>query len=498
METSDRRLSDIFVRVLQAAPAARDELIRHLCAGNERLARDITELVAAADRSLPTDAWRAGVLLPPAQQLPRGTVVGAYEILDVLGEGGMGIVYLARDRELDAPRAIKAMRPDVAGGADVRERLRHEAQVAARLPIHPHIATTHAYLEHGGAAYIVQEYVDGDTLRARLRRGPMPVADALEASRAILSALAVAHGAGVIHRDLKPENVICTMAGAYKVLDFGIARLESPLTQLTRQTVSAPGEIQGTIGYMAPEQLRGERGDARSDLFAFGVVLYEMITGRHPFGRGALSTVSAVLTDPPAPLSAEERARVPGPILSVVDWCLAKDPAARPSSAAEVATALEAAEPRKTTVGVAPRAGSDLWWWQFHLVAAAVVDWLLLWPLWHARPWIGPVDWRLVYFPMLAALCIGPSLRLHLWFVSFQHLDDTAAQQAKYRPWLLACDAVIAFALVTTSVIVSGKHAGWATLLAALGLGSFVVSLFVEPLTTRRALRSLAARRAPG
>jgi serine/threonine protein kinase len=496
MDSTDRGLSDIFARVLQAAPAARGDLIRDLCRHDQRLARDVAELVDAAARSLSTDAWRAGVLLPAAQPLPRGTVIGAYEILDVLGAGGMGIVYLARDRELDVPRAIKAVRPDVAGGARVRDRLRHEAQVAARLPTHPHIATTHAYFEQDGAAYIVQEYVDGDTLRATLQRGPLTPDQAIDASRAILSALAVAHAAGVVHRDLKPENVICTRSGAYKVLDFGIARLESPMTELTRQTLSAPGETPGTIGYMAPEQLRGDRGDARSDLFAFGVVLYEMVTGRHPFGRGTLSTVSAVLTAPPAPLLPDERARVPPAIQTIVDRCLEKDPAARPASAADVSAWLTSSEPHRTSAPAAsaPSTGSDLWWWQFHLVAAALADWLLLWPLWHARAWVAPVDWRLVYFPVLAALCIGPSLRLHLWFMSRQHPEDTMAQHSRYRPRVLACDAIVAVALVATAMLVSREHAGWATLLAALGLGSLVVSLFVEPVTTKRALRSLANR----
>jgi len=493
METTDRRLSEIFARVLQANAAARDELIRDLCGSDDRLAREVTELVSAAEGVVSTDAWRVGVLLPPAQPLARGTVVGTYEILDVLGEGGMGIVYLARDRALDVLRAIKAVRPEKAGGPRVRDRLRHEAQVAARLPAHPHIATTHAYFEHGAAAYIVQEYVEGETLRARLQRGALSIPEVYGASRAILSALAAAHAAGVVHRDLKPENVICTAAGAYKVLDFGIARLESPLAGLTRQTLSAPGETPGTIGYMAPEQLRGDRGDARSDLFAFGVVLYEMVTGRHPFGRGTLSTVSAVLTAPPAPLAPAERARVPGAILSLVDRCLEKDPAARPPSAS--ATGAELDEGPETRSTRTPRRAvgreSDLWWWQFHLVAAAFVEWLLLWPLWHARAWVARVDWRLLYFPVLAALCIGPSLRLHLWFVSRQHSDELEAQHARYRPWLLVCDAVIALALVTTGIVISAEHGGWATLLASLGLGSFVVSLFVEPVTARRALRSL-------
>jgi hypothetical protein len=205
--------------------------------------------------------------------------------------------------------------------------------------------------------------------------------------------------------------------------------------------------------------------------------------------------VSAVLTAPPAPLAAAERARVPGAILDTIDRCLQKDPAARPASASDLGAELEEAGGTRSA-GTAPQrdaGGSDLWWWQFHLVAAALVHWLLLWPLWHARAWVAPVDWRLLYFPVLAALCIGPSLRLHLWFISRQHPDEIDAQEARYRPLLLACDAVIALALVTTAIVISGEHAGWATLLAALGLGSFVVSLFVEPVTTRRALRSLGA-----
>ena len=197
--------------------------------------------------------------------------IGHYLIRGVLGEGGMGVVYLAEDSRLGRTVALKAVAPQYVGDPARRERLRREARAAASLQ-HPGIATVFALEEIDDHLYIAGEYVPGETLRDELARGPLTPARAVETMLAIARALAVAHERGVIHRDLKPENLMRTPAGDMKILDFGLARVHDPVS--TDATLSAEGSVLGTPAYMSPEQIRGKTVDGRADLFALGVVLY--------------------------------------------------------------------------------------------------------------------------------------------------------------------------------------------------------------------------------
>lgn len=266
-----------------------------------------------------------------------GTRLGPYEIVAPLGAGGMGEVYRARDPRLGREVAIKVLPAEFAADADRMRRFDQEARAAGSLS-HPNIVTVFDVGTDGGTAYVVEELVPGGTLRERLEQGALPLRDVLRIGAGIASGLAAAHEKGIVHRDLKPENVALASDGRPQLLDFGLARVVAPVSEatLSAQPTSA-GAILGTVGYMAPEQARGEAADARSDLFALGTMLHEMLSGVRPFSRGsAVETLHAILKEEPPPLPAE----VPAGLARVVERCLEKDPRARFQSARDLAFAL--------------------------------------------------------------------------------------------------------------------------------------------------------------
>jgi len=260
--------------------------------------------------------------------LAPGTRLRRYEVRSPLGAGGMGEVFLARDVELERTIALKILPRDAAESTERIHRFVQEARAACALN-HPNAAHIYEIGEEDGVRFIAMEYVEGETLRVRMARSPMPVDEALDVAIQIASALASAHAAGVVHRDIKPENVVLRPDGYVKVLDFGLAKLvgtraEDAKTEIVK---TETGVVMGTVQYMAPEQLRGEEVDARADLFSLGVVLYEMIAGRRPFeGSSPGSTIAAILTENPRPL--EDPA-----LQEVVAKALARKPEARYPSA---------------------------------------------------------------------------------------------------------------------------------------------------------------------
>ena len=272
--------------------------------------------------------------------LTPGARVGPYEVVARIGAGGMGEVYRAIDTTLKRPVAIKVLTASAAGGAQRLARFEREAEVLASLN-HPNIAAIYGVEPWEGSTALVLEFVEGDNLRACFRRS-LPMDGALEIARQVLAALGAAHRAGVIHRDLKPENIMVRPDGYVKVLDFGLAKwLPSSLqaeAATTALNISEPGQVLGTVDYMSPEQIQGRDADARSDLFAFGVVLYEMLTGRHPWPRdSAVDTLHAILHDDP-PLI-ESRPGEAG-MVAVVQRLLSKRVAERYGSAEAVIDAL--------------------------------------------------------------------------------------------------------------------------------------------------------------
>lgn len=260
-----------------------------------------------------------------------------YEVEETIGGGGMGVVYRARDPRLHRRVALKFLPSHLSAHEEAEERFFREARAAAALN-HPHIARIHEVGEtEDGRRFIVMDYYEGDTLKEKLRRGgPLPDEDAVRYAKQIASALTAAHDEGIIHRDVKPGNVIVTEEGGVKLLDFGLAKAASE-TRLTE-----PGQRLGTAAYMSPEQVRGDPVDLRADVWALGVLLYEMLTGERPFqGQQTMALLQSILHDEPVPLD-ERRSGVPSGLTALVERCLRKDPDDRCSSAEAVYDALEA------------------------------------------------------------------------------------------------------------------------------------------------------------
>ena len=291
--------------------------------------------------------------------LTSGTRLGAYEIVSPLGAGGMGEVYRARDTRLDRIVAIKILPQGLAGDPQFRERFDREARAISQLD-HPHICALYDIGEESGTAYLVMQYLEGETLAERLTKGAMPIDLALRVAIEIAGALDKAHRSGIVHRDLKPGNVMLTKSGA-KLLDFGLAKVSGPAVAstdvsalpTTPRGITQQGTILGTFQYMAPEQVEGQEADARSDIFAFGCVLYEIVTGRRAFdGKSAASVMAAILErEPPSMASLQPLA--PPHLDHIVTRCLAKNPDERWQTASDVLQELKwASVPASSATGM--------------------------------------------------------------------------------------------------------------------------------------------------
>jgi serine/threonine protein kinase/Tol biopolymer transport system component len=291
-----------------------------------------------------------------------GTRLDAYEILSLLGTGGMGEVYRARDSALKREVAIKVLPSFVSRDPDRLARFEQEAQAAAALN-HPNILAVYQFGTFDGSPYLVSELLDGSTLRQVLQRGPLPVRKAIDYGIQIAHGLAAAHEKGIVHRDLKPENLFVTKDGHVKILDFGLAKLmhrepdpDSMAATVTHET--NPGMVMGTAGYMSPEQVRGDAIDYRTDIFAFGAILYEMLSGKRAFQRStSAETMTAILNDDPPTIS-QTGANMPPALQRVVHRCLEKNPEQRFHSASDLAFALEALSDSGGSPAVATQAPS--------------------------------------------------------------------------------------------------------------------------------------------
>jgi Tol biopolymer transport system component len=344
----------LFDAALGRPEAERDSFLARECGADHALRDDVQSLLAAhgeAEGFLSNRPHRTGEATgepsgPSTRTLTPGRRLGVFEIERFLGAGGMGEVYSARDTHLDRRVAIKVLSSEAATDPRGRARLVYEARAIARLS-HPRICALHDMGHHDGIDFLVMEYLEGESLAARLRKRPMPIAQALRTAIEIAEALAAAHAQGIVHRDLKPANIMLTEGGA-KLLDFGLARpragdafRSSSATDTSSISQTAPGSVIGTLRYMAPEQLEGKEVDARVDIFAFGAVLYEMVTGRKAFdGTSPPSVMSAILSsDPPAVATLQPL--TPPALEQVIRTCLAKDREDRWASAHDVVLQLE-------------------------------------------------------------------------------------------------------------------------------------------------------------
>src|SRR5271165_4150371 len=275
--------------------------------------------------------------------LAPGTRLSQYEILSPLGAGSMGEVYRARDTRLDRDVAIKVL-PELASTAPDRlQRFEVEAKAAAALN-HPNILAVYQMGTYAGVPYLVSELLEGKTLAETVRRGPLPLRKAIDYGVQIAHGLAAAHEKGIIHRDLKPDNLFVTKEGGIKILDFGLAKVVPPNDAAANQapTLTLPGVAMGTVGYMSPEQVRGLETDHRTDIFAFGAILYEMVMGKRSFERStSADTMSAILNEDPEPIS-DLAPETPVALQRVVLRCLEKNAEQRFRSASDLAFALEA------------------------------------------------------------------------------------------------------------------------------------------------------------
>ncbi len=314
--------------------------------------------------------------------LSAGSRVGPYEVVAPLGAGGMGEVYRARDPRLGRDVALKVLPVDASADSERLRRFQGEARAVASLN-HPHILAVHDIGSDHGVDYVVFELLEGQTLRGRLEPGPLPARKVVDYGVQVCRGLAAAHERGVVHRDLKPENLFLTAGGQVKILDFGLAKLSEPEADQgdlpraeTRTAVTEAGRVMGTVGYMSPEQAVGQRADARSDLFALGAILYEMLSGRRAFGGNSpADTLAAVLRSDPPEIETEG---VPPGLVRVVRRCLEKDPAERFQSAHDLGLALETLSvPAPSTPGSKRRR----WLWgalaALALIAAAGGTWWL-------------------------------------------------------------------------------------------------------------------------
>ena len=314
-----------------------------------------------------------------------GTQLGPYEILSAIGAGGMGEVYRARDTRLERIVAVKILPDHLSDRAELRERFEREARTVASLN-HPHICTLHDIGHQYGTDYLVMEYLEGETLAERLKKGPLPLEQVLQHAIEIADALDKAHRKGITHRDLKPGNIMLTKSGT-KLLDFGLAKLKQEtnpanisLSKLPTaiDAITAQGTIVGTLQYMAPEQLEGREVDARTDIFAFGVLVYEMATGKKAFeGKSQASVIGAILKDDPPPMSSFQPMTPPA-LDRLVKKCLAKEPERRWQDASDLCDELKwvaesgAAQPMATARGRAHRLRNQIMLGAASLVVAAI------------------------------------------------------------------------------------------------------------------------------
>ena len=481
-----QRVSALFHRALALPPAEREAFVR--------ASGEPADIQDEALRLLEGhDDESHGFLEPPAL-LTQGAQVGAYRIERILGRGGMGVVYLAQDTRLHRPVALKALPPHLFRDDRMRARLKQEARAAAALS-HPSIATIYALEEIGEQIFISSEFLEGRTLRREVESGPLSEARALEVARPIAAGLQHAHERGIVHRDLKPENIMVTVSGAVKILDFGLAQFEDP--SVTRLTEA--GVIAGTPPYMAPEQLLGKQTSARTDQFAFGVMLYEMLAGRHPFGSSVPEILAKTLTAYP-----EKPDTVDDELWTIINRLLEKEADDRYESTKELVALLSGRFSSVLTSAATVAPGTPLplhgkssrpaniprpnsvatSWWAMHQLVVAVSYWFMIWPTWQVHRWLGSYGVQ-IFLATLAVVTVGGFVRLHLWFTARNFPAELAAERAKVRPLARAADVGFAIVMIGIGAILADAHTGWSALFVSFGLGGALAFLVIEPATER-------------
>src|SRR5262245_17957054 len=477
-----RQIETLYHAALERAPDERAAYLADACADDSGLLREVEELLRhdGAEGSFMQDnalAVAAQALDPnelsqTAPQLFPGQGIGAYKILALLGRGGMGVVYRARDERLRREVAIKVLPASFAHDADRLRRFEQEAHATSALN-HPNILTIYdigaAAPELGGAPFIVTELLEGEELRAQLESGALPARSALEYALQITQGLAAAHEKGIVHRDLKPENLFVTKDGRVKILDFGLAKLRPPQPGVgdtdatTQKRLTHPGVVMGTAGYMSPEQVRGQETDHRSDIFAFGLILYEMLSGQRAFrGASAIEVMNAILKEEPAELG-ETNPKIRPQIEKLVRRCLEKKPERRFQTASDLGFALESlstpsgARPDSpldtaTASSLMSESRRNLRWLgqarQAWIMALALLVGMLgfAWAYFTRRPVVNDVrEMKYFILPPDRSSFVGAAVS-----PDGRHLAFTAATGGKVQLWVQALNSTEARALPGT------------------------------------------------
>lgn len=465
------RANDIFHEALARPAYERVAFVDQAAGGDTRLASEVRSLLAFhahADTFLDT---------PQMDLSLEGQTLGPYQVLREVGQGGMGVVYLAEDTRLGRMVALKAIPSAWTNDPERRERLRHEARAAAALS-HPGVAVIYALEDIDGHLYLSSEFVRGSSLRDELQHGPLPLSTVISTAQDLANALAAAHDRGIVHRDLKPDNVMRTPDGRVKIIDFGVAGFGP-----------AEGGSAGTLGYMAPEQAQAGLVDVRADQYALGVLLHELATGEHPFHNRDVRT----------PL--DHTNPVAGSLDRIIDRCLASSPDDRyPTTLALVQAvgALDAstsgvAAGRVVTPPPAAAAFTPLWWWQFHQLIMSLAYGIVLYFLWAGRDWLPGPEGQWLFLAGVAGALTANTLRLHLWFTSRFYPEEWNTQRRSVWIWTRLADFLLGAALL----LAGARHLETHPDLSALFLGSAIAILIafaiIEPATTRAASRQIGS-----
>ena len=313
-----KRIEELYQAALAQPPEKRAAFLAQACPDDPQLRGEVQSLLAQH-----ADSFLESASVSAIKALSAGAHLGNFGIVELLGRGGMGEVWLARDARLKRDVAIKVLPAGLARDPDRIARFEREARAASALN-HPNIVAVYDVGRDNGTYWIASELVRGDTLRRAIEAGPLPAPRAIEIATQVAAGLAAAHAAGLVHRDLKPANIMVTRAGQVKILDFGLAKQRYPAPDSTTAYLTDEGVVLGTVGYMSPEQVRGEPADPRADLFSFGVVLYEMLCGKRAFAGGSsVEVMNAILKEEPPELPAS----VPPALGRIVRRCLEKEPA---------------------------------------------------------------------------------------------------------------------------------------------------------------------------
>lgn len=476
-----QRARELFEALVDLDPAAAQQQLTAIASREPEVAAEVRSLLAhhshaGAFLSQPA-AERLEQVFDEAPHFDAGATVGTYVVSREIGRGGMGRVYLATDTRLGRAVALKLLPPSLANDPSQRERLRREARVAATLS-HPGISTIYALEEFDGHIMIVSEFIDGRSLREEIEAdGAASSVAVAQAAVELSDALAAAHAQGITHRDLKPENIMRAADGRLKILDFGLALTPDAASLHGHTRLTMPGAVIGTPAYMAPEQLKGAAADARSDVFALGVVLYEFATGTHPFEAGTpLALAARVLESTPSALSTS-RSDLSRSLVDVIHRALSKEPADRPASAAAFRRALDAS----------PSASGDVAaWWRRHQVVAIGLYALVTIAAWLVKEGGSGVSrWAFILIGVLAL--IAGVFRGHLLFAERTNQVTFPAERRRAGPATLVTDAGIGIALLIDGLLLAERQAVGALLVMGLGIGVVLARVVVEPATTRGA-----------